>query len=149
MVGAYVMTSHDIEENRTKEDSIGLGSHKPDSHLVTRIADGGVVRNEGNPNDQTPTHRPYEVPYRAITPKKSECDNLLSTFALSASHMAYATLRMEPAFMMFSESAGVAAVEAARRDVAVQDVPYSALEPKLRERKQLLKIEDVPPPTRR
>jgi flavin-dependent dehydrogenase len=148
MVGAYVMTYDDIVTKRAKDDSIGLASHKPDSHLVTRIADHGVARNEGNPNDLTPTHRPYEVPYRAITPKQAECDNLLVTFALSASHMAYASLRMEPAFMILSESAGLAAVEAARRDLAVQDVPYASLAPKLRERKQLLKIEDVPPPTR-
>ena len=146
MIGAYVMTSHDIETNRSKDDSIGLASHKPDSHHVTRIVEDGVVRNEGNPNDLTPGHGPYEVPYRAITPKQSECDNLLATFCVSASHMAYASLRMEPAFMILSESAGIAAVEAARRDDAVQDVAYASIQPRLLERKQLLKIEDVPRP---
>ncbi len=146
MVGAYVMTSHDIETNRSKDDSIGLASHKPDSHHATRIVEQGIVRNEGNPNDLTPGHGPYEVPYRAITPKQSECDNLLATFSLSASHMAYASLRMEPVFMILSESAGIAAVEAARRDLAVQDVAYASLRPRLLERKQLLKVEDVPSP---
>jgi hypothetical protein len=146
MVGAYVMTSHDIETNRAKDDSIGLASYTADSHLVTRIVDNGVVRNEGNPNDFTPGHRPYEVPYRAITPKRSECENLLATFCVSASHMAFASLRMEPVFMILSESAGLAALQAARKNIAVQDVAYAALRPKLIERKQLLKIEDVPAP---
>ncbi len=149
MVGAYVMTSHDIETNRTKDDSIGMASYTADSHLVTRIVDGSVVRNEGNPNDFTSPHRPYEVPYRAITPKQSECDNLLATFCASSTHMAFASLRMEPVFMILSESAGLAAVEAARQNIAVQDVAYAVLRPKLIERKQLLKIAEVPPPKKK
>ncbi|MBI1367582.1 MAG: FAD-dependent oxidoreductase [Planctomycetes bacterium] len=143
MVGAYVMTSHDLETNRTKEDSIGLGSYGADSHLVQRIVDHGVVRNEGNPNDFTPGHRPYEIPYRAITPKRDECDNLLSTFCVSASHMGFASIRMEPVFMILSESAGLAAADAVRHDVAVQEVPYARLGPKLIERKQLVKLGDL------
>ena len=143
MVGAYVMTGHDIEANRTKDDSIGMASYSADSHLVQRIVDGNFVRNEGNPNDFTPGHRPYEVPYRAITPKRSECDNLLVTFCVSASHMGFASLRMEPVFMILSESAGLAALEAARADIAVQNVPYSTLRPKLLKRNQLLKLEEL------
>ena len=123
MIGAYVMTSHDIKDNRTKEDSIGMGSYGADSHLVQRIVDGRFVRNEGNPNDFTPGHRAYEIPYRAITPKRNECDNLMATFCVSASHMAFASIRMEPQFMILSESAGLAAVIAARDNLAVQDVP--------------------------
>jgi len=149
MVGEYVMTSHDIETRRSKEDSIGLGSYPADSHLAQRIVDGGYVRNEGNPNDFTPGRNPYEVPYRAITPKRGECDNLLATFCVSASHMGFASLRMEPVFMILSESAGLAAVEAARADLAVQDVPYAALKPRLIERKQILKVGDVPAKRRR
>jgi hypothetical protein len=144
MVGAYVMTSHDLEKNRSKEDSIGIGSYGADSHLVQRIVDNDVVRNEGNPNDFTPGHRPYEIPYRAITPVQDECDNLLATFCVSASHMGFASIRMEPVFMILSESAGIAAVEAAREDIAVQDVPYERLLPELLKRKQILKIDDVP-----
>lgn len=51
--------------------------------------------------------------------------------------------------MILSESAGLAAVEAARADLAVQDVPYAALQPRLIERKQILKVEDVPAKRRR
>ncbi len=140
MAGAYVMTSRDIETDRIKEDSIGMGSYPADSHLVQRIVEGGLVRNEGNPNDFTPGRNPYEVPYRAITPVRSECENLLVTFCVSASHMGFASLRMEPVFMILSESAGLAAVEAARAGLAVQDVSYSALRPRLVARRQVLKV---------
>ena len=145
MVGAYVMTSHDIETNRTKGDTIGLGSYGADSHLVQRIVHDGFVRNEGNPNDFTPGHNVYEVPYRAITPRRVECDNLLATFCVSASHMAFASIRMEPVFMILSEGAGIAAAQAAEADLAVQQVLYSKLLPVLRERRQLLRVADVEP----
>jgi len=143
MVGDYVMTSHDLETNRSKEDSIGMGSYGADSHQVQRIVENGVVRNEGNPNDFTPGHRPYEIPYRAITPKRHESDNLLVTFCVSASHMGFASIRMEPVFMILSESAGLAAMDAVRQDIAVQEVSYRRLLPKLMEREQLLKLEQL------
>ena len=149
MVGDYVMTSHDLKKNRSKEDSIGIGSYGADSHLVQRIVVDGIVRNEGNPSDFTPGHRTYEIPYRAITPQQEECDNLLVTFCVSASHMGFASIRMEPVFMILSENAGVAAVEAVGKDIAVQDISYEALRPKLLKRKQILKIEDVPSPPKK
>ncbi len=145
MVGAYVMTSHDIETNRIESDTIGPGSYRADSHLVQRIVHDGFVRNEGNPNDLTPGHSVHEVPYRAITPKQAECDNLLATFCVWASHMAFASIRMEPVFMILSEGAGIAAAHAAEADLAVQYSPYVKLLPALRERNQLLKIADVEP----
>jgi hypothetical protein len=143
MVGPYVMTSHDLETKRTKDDSIGMGSYSADSHLVQRIVDGEFVRNEGNPNNFTPGKKPYEITYCAITPKRDECDNLLVTFCVSASHMGFASIRMEPVFMILSESAGLAAVNVAEADIAVQDVSYATLYPKLLERNQLLKIAGV------
>ena len=96
MVGVYVMTSHDIETNRTKSNTVGLGSYGADSYLVQRISHNGHVRNERNPNGFTPGHSFYEVPYRATTPKQAECDNLLATFCVSASQMAFASVWMEP-----------------------------------------------------
>jgi len=144
MVGSYVMTSRDLQTNRSKEDSIGIGSYGADSHLVQRIVDNGFVRNEGNPNDFTPDHQPYEISYRAITPKQAECDNLLVTFCVSASHMGFASIRMEPVFMILSESAGLAAMEAVHGDIAVQEVSYERLLPNLIDRRQILKFEDVP-----
>lgn len=146
MVGAYVMTSHDIAERPAKPDAIGLASYKADSHLVQRIVDGGYVRNEGNPNDFTGSPRPYEVPYRAITPKPGECGNLLVTFCVSASHMAFASLRMEPVFMILSQSAGIAAVHALRSGAAVQQIDVPTLQQELRAAGQRVKLADIPTP---
>jgi hypothetical protein len=143
MVGSYVITSHDIETNRNKKDSIGMGSYGADSHLCQRIAWNGVVRNEGNPNDFTPEHNPWEIPYRSITPKKEDCENLFVTFCVSASHMGFASVRMEPVFMIVGESAGLAAKIAMDKGLALQDVPYGLLHPRLQERKQKLKLVDA------
>jgi hypothetical protein len=76
---------------------------------------------------------PYPVSYRAIVPKKGECENLLVPWSLSASHMAFGSIRMEPVFMILSQSAATAADIAMDQNRPVQDVPYDDL------RKQLLK----------
>jgi hypothetical protein len=144
MVGAYVMRQPDIQKEKTKKDSIGLGSYNADSHQVQRIEDPqGFVRNEGNPNDRAIGHSAYEIPYRSITPRKTDADNLFATFCVSVTHMGFASLRMEPVFMILSESAGVAAAMAVRHDVALQDVPVKPLQEKLKARGQRLWLTDT------
>lgn len=145
MVGAYVVTQQDIQERREKSDSVGLGSYNADSHLVQRIVNAdGFVRNEGNPNDRAMGHKPWEIPYRSLTPRRSDSDNLFATFCVSASHMGFASVRMEPVFMILSESAGVAAATAVKNDIAVQDVPVTPLQQRLLARGQRLRVKDVP-----
>ena len=68
--------------------------------------------------------------YKSIVPKKSECENLFVPVALSASHVAFGSIRMEPVFMILGQSAATAASMAIDAGCAVQDVDY----PKLRER---------------
>jgi hypothetical protein len=80
----------------------------------------------------------YKIPYRAITPKPSECTNLLVPVCVSASHIAMTSIRMEPVWMILGESAGVAAAMAVEQKLAVQQVPYTALEAKLIALKQKL-----------
>lgn len=144
MVGAYVMTQNDIQRDRTKPDAVGMGSYNADSHHIQRIVDrNGFVRNEGNPNDRAIGHIAYEIPYRCLTPKRNDADNLFATFCVSASHMGFASVRMEPVFMILSESAGVAAAMAVRADVAVQDVPVQPLQDRLLIRGQRLRMDGV------
>ena len=52
---------------------------------------------------------------RSITPKVDECTNLLVPVCLSASHVAMASIRMEPTYMILGESAGIAAVQALKQ----------------------------------
>ena len=98
MVGEYVMRQSDLENERTKSDSIGMGSYNIDSHNTQRVAmPDGAVQNEGDV--QFPVE-PYEISYRSITPKRAEAENLLVTVCLSATHVAYCSLRMEPQYMI-------------------------------------------------
>jgi hypothetical protein len=64
-------------------------------------------------------------------PKRGECENLLVTFALSASHTAFASIRMEPVFMITSQSAATAAVMALEDGRALQEVDYEKLKSRL------------------
>jgi len=140
MVGAYVMRQSDLQTERTKPDSIGMGSYNSDSHNIQRVAmPDGTARNEG---DVEVPVQPYEIPYRCITPARIESENLLVPVCLSASHVAYSSLRMEPQYMIIGQAAGVAASLAVAGHWAVQDVPVPALQQKLREHDAILHIDD-------
>src|SRR5262249_47662298 len=107
MIGAYVMSEADIMKDHEKADSVGLGSYNTDSHHVQRVVQSdGSVLNEG---DFQVGVSPYAIPYRSLTPKPAECDNLLVTVCMSASHVAYGTVRMEPVYMILGQASGVAA----------------------------------------
>ncbi len=81
---------------------------------------------------------PYGIGYDAIVPKESECENLLVTFALSATHTAFSSIRMEPVFMCSSQSAATAAVLAMDDHVPVQQVDYAKLKARLEQDGQVL-----------
>ena len=136
MVSEYVMTQANCESKRTVNDSVGLASYAMDSHFCQRVVveeDGKTtVRNEGGFGHGCP--RPYPVSYRSIVPKKEECANLLVPVCLSASHVAYGSIRMEPVFMILGQSAGTAAALAIDEGVAVQDLDYEKLKARLEER---------------
>jgi hypothetical protein len=76
---------------------------------------------------------PYPIPYRSLTPRREDADNLLVPLCLSASHVAFASVRMEPTLMLLGQAAGTAAAQAARRGVAVQDVDVAQLQDDLRD----------------
>jgi hypothetical protein len=125
MVGEYVISQKDIQTELTKPDAIGMGSYNSDSHNVQRVVNAdGFVRNEGDM--QVPV-QPYQIPYRVLTPKRAEAENLLVPVCFSATHVAYSTLRMEPQYMILGQAAGVAASMAIRRNAAVQAIDTAAL----------------------
>lgn len=133
MVSDYVMTQADCLLQRVAEDSVGLASYAMDSHYCQRVVvvENGkaVVRNEGGL--YMPCPKPYPISYRSIVPKKSECVNLLVPVSLSASHVAFGSIRMEPVFMILGQSAGTAAAMAIENTGAVQDVDYGKLKERL------------------
>jgi hypothetical protein len=133
MVSDFVITENHVRRSRGTPDSVGMGSYNMDSHnvqrYVARDADGrGHAHNEGD--IQVSPGGPYPISYRAIVPKAGEVENLFVPMALSASHIAFGSIRMEPVFMILGQSAATASALAIDANLAAQDVPY----PKLRER---------------
>lgn len=113
-----------------------------DSHFCQRVVierDGKkIVKNEGGFGHECPG--PYPISYRSIVPKKQECRNLLVPVCLSASHVAYGSIRMEPVFMILGQSAGTAAVMAIDEGVAVQDISYEKLKSRLLKDGQIITL---------
>lgn len=111
MIGEYVETQKDVEQKVVVDDGIGYAAYGMDSHNCSRLViekDGKwMVKNEGDV--QKPVPAPYPVSYRALTPKREECTNLLVPVCLSASHIAYGSIRMEPVFLELGQVCGLAA----------------------------------------
>lgn len=147
MVGEYVITQTDLQTERAKYDSIGMGGYNIDSMPVQRVPyyvmkfpkPYYAAVNEGY---LTVPVEPYQIPYRAVLPKQGECANLLVPVCLSASHVAYSSIRMEPQYMILGQSAGVAAALAARDDVLVHRIDLTKLLKRLRDQKQILSREN-------
>lgn len=130
MVSDYVMTEHHCRGKEKAEDSVGLAAYGMDSHNVQRYVDEqGHARNEGD--IQVPVAGPYPISYRSIVPKRAECTNLLVPVCLSASHIAYGSIRMEPVFMVLGQSAATACCLAIDNQVDVQQLDYAALQKRL------------------
>lgn len=137
MIGEKVMTQHNVQKNDRipVEHSVGIGTYMMDCHFVSYVAgDGGVIV-EGGIFTGT---KPYAIDYYSLTPKREECSNLLVPVCLSASHVAYTTIRMEPTYMVLGQSAAVAAVQAIDSGCAVQDIDYPELRSTLEELGQFL-----------
>jgi hypothetical protein len=126
MIGEYVATQKDLQTDLFKPDVVGMGSYGSDSHNLQRFVNArGFVENEG---DVQVGVKPYQIAYRSLTPKRAEATNLLVPVCLSASHIAYSSMRMEPQYMLLGHAAGVAAALAVKHGVAVQEVPLAELQ---------------------
>lgn len=137
MVGAVVMTQHHCQGRERALDAIGLAAYTMDSHNVQRYVDAeGFARNEGDV--QVGGFPPYPISYGAITPKQNECGNLLVPVALSASHIAYGSIRMEPVFMVLGQSAATAAKLAIEQGCDVQAIDVAELQRRLLDAGQVL-----------
>ncbi len=128
MVGDYVATEHDVLRERTTSRPVAMAAYGMDSHNVRRYVDkDGFVRNEGNIEDWRAGGKPYPLDYGVIVPKKSDCENLFVPVCVSASHMAFGSIRMEPVFFALGQVAGAAAALSIEDGCAVQDLKYETL----------------------
>jgi hypothetical protein len=142
MISDYVMTEKNCRRLEVVEDSVGMGAYNMDSHHCQRHVDkDGFVRNEG---DVQVGVRPYPVSFRSIRPKAEQCTNLLVPVCLSASHISYGSIRMEPVFMVLGQSAATAAVHAIEQGVDVQKIDAAKLKERLLADGQVLDFESPP-----
>jgi len=132
-----VMTEAHCKNQIAVEDPIGMGAYTLDSHNTQRVVHNGMVKNEGDIQTYI-GGKAYGISYRSIVPKADECENLLVPWALSASHIAFGSIRMEPVFMILSQSAATAAAMAIDEGSSVQQVSYEKLRPRLIEDGQIL-----------
>jgi hypothetical protein len=142
MVGEYVLRESDLLDARPQPDTVGMGSYNIDIREIERTwrylpeyTREAAVFNEGYLSVAVP---PYPIPYRSLTPQREDADDLLVPLCLSASHVAFGSVRMEPTLMLLGHAAGEAAAQAARRGVSVQDVDVGALQDALRAKGQVL-----------
>jgi hypothetical protein len=131
MLGEYVLRESDLLDGRPQPDAVATGSYNIDIREVERTwrylpeyVREPAVFNEGYLSVAVP---PYPIPYRCLTPQREHATNLLVPVCLSASHVAFGSVRMEPTLMMLGAAAGRAAAQAARRGCAVQDVSAASL----------------------
>ena len=139
MIGEFVMREADALGKTTVPNSIGMGSYSLDAHNAQRyVKADGFVQNEGDIGVHP--KQPYSIAYGSILPKEAECANLLVPVAMSASHIAYGSIRMEPVFMILGQSAATAAVLAIQNKVSPQKLPYEKLKAVLLEDGQRLTL---------
>jgi hypothetical protein len=130
MVGRYRMTEANCRGKERVDDSVGMAAYTMDSHNVQRYVDSqGFVRNEGDV--QVGGFPPYPISYRSLLPKAGQCENLLVPVALSATHIAYGSIRMEPVFMVLGQSVAAAIHLAEKNKSTIPELPYPILREEL------------------
>ncbi|GAA2727823.1 FAD-dependent oxidoreductase [Cellulomonas aerilata] len=145
MLGERVLTEHDVVAGRRQHDVVALGSYNLDVREVQRTwrwvheFDGPTptVVTEGYLSVPVP---PYAIGYRSIVPRYDDCTNLLVPVCLSASHVAFSSVRMEVQYGMLGHAAGLAAAAAVAGGRAVQAVDVATLQDRLRDAGQVLAL---------
>ncbi len=147
MKSDYVVTQKDLEGAANPDDSVGLGSYGVDDWPYATIAhEGGIALSGGEFSilKANPKHSGiHRLPYRAITPKQNECENLIVPVCCSASHIAMTCIRMEPVWITLGLSAGIAAAHALKEEAAVQAIDFPRYRRALLDAGQILELNET------
>ncbi len=139
MIGEFVMTENEVLGKQPVNNPIGMGSYTMDSHNIQRyIKPDGFVQNEGDIGVHP--DEPYRIDMGSILPIREECTNLLVPVALSSSHIAFGSIRMEPVFMILGQSAATLASLAVAEGKGIHEIPYDQLKTSLLKDGQVLEI---------
>jgi hypothetical protein len=117
MVGRYVLREQDLTQDRWKADGIATGSYGVDCHVVQMLRENGRLVPE---HTRHVALNNYDIPYASLVPP--DVENLIVPVCISATHVAYCSLRMEPVYMMLGHAAGIAAHLALASKTTVQNV---------------------------
>lgn len=134
-LGRRVFTEHDVAADPVAlratriPDSIAIGDYPINSHGVDHPRDPYPDVREGYLVFGT---LPFQVPYGVMVPIASA--NLLVPVALSASHVGFGALRMEPTWTAIGQAAGLAAAQMLRRRVTPDRVDVPLLQSELHRR---------------
>jgi len=138
MVADEVVTELNCRGYRTVPDPVGFGAYGMDSHNCQRVVVDGRALNEGDVQDWVD---PYLISYRSVIPPSGSVSNLFVPVCISASHIAYGSVRMEPVFMILGQSCAIAAALCLQERTHVQELPYRTLKPELDRADQILSLD--------
>jgi len=123
VMGHVLMNESDVwkARERLRPDSIAIGDYPMDSHAVQPKTDWNSP-DMGEGEFWLVAYTPwYQVPFGVLLPLR--LSNVLVSTAVSATHVAYGTLRMEPVRMNMGQAAGAAAALALRYDTEPKRIP--------------------------
>lgn len=144
MVGSYLLTETDATQNRYKPDGVTSGSYGVDCHIIQRLLINGKSFVDHTPHVAL---SPYDIPYGCLTPSATAGlpGNLLVSVCISATHVPYCSIRMEPVYMMLGHAAGDAAHLALTYNESVQQVDPTELRAELASEGAFLNSGYAPP----
>lgn len=132
MVGQYVYLQRDSEHapNDARSvfhpDSIAMGDYGNNCHGTNHEGPRFAGKHTGEFYNPVP---PYQIPYGVLVP--GNVNNLLVPVAVSASHVGFCALRLEPIWMSLGQAAGHAATQVVRKKIPVQKISVRELQHRL------------------
>lgn len=131
VMGECIFQEADVSKAREfyRPDSIGIGDYPMDSHATEELRDP-TRRDKGEGEFWLVGSTPwYQIPYQVMVPRGLQ--GLLVTTAVSATHVGYGTLRMEPVRMSLGQAAAAAAYYSVLHGIEPRDVSPALIQDKL------------------
>lgn len=135
VIGMYTITEHDLVRAPglmrapIQHDAIAAAAFPIDSFPTQKREPGRDRALEGYLFMMRNITQPYQIPYRSIVP--ADVDGLLTPVPLSATHIAFSAIRMEPTWMAIGQAAGTAAHMSIEQNLPLRKLPVAGLQRKL------------------